>query len=117
MLSFFPRGVLDEILNLIESVSEDFPSYSFKAVLLKFIADGRGDESFFGAQNFTHWDYLPLIYKIMKKYIKSELEAFFLKPTANDQSNKSLLCCFKLISMGNLTLPQGYIRHKSLIKS
>ena len=28
MLSFFPRGVLDEILNLIESVSEDFPSYS-----------------------------------------------------------------------------------------
>ena len=27
MLSFSPRGVLDEILNLIESVSEDFPSY------------------------------------------------------------------------------------------
>ena len=29
MLSFFPRGVLDEILNLIESVSEGFPSYFF----------------------------------------------------------------------------------------
>ena len=29
MLSFFPRGVLGEILNLIESVSEEFPSYSF----------------------------------------------------------------------------------------
>ena len=28
MLSFFLRGVLDEILNLIESVSEGFPSYS-----------------------------------------------------------------------------------------
>ena len=27
MLSFFPRGVLDEILNLIESVSGSFPSY------------------------------------------------------------------------------------------
>ena len=27
MLSFFPRDVLDEILNLIESVSEGFPSY------------------------------------------------------------------------------------------
>ena len=26
---FFPRSVLDEILNLIESVSEGFPSYSF----------------------------------------------------------------------------------------
>ena len=31
-LSFFPRDVLDEILNLIESVSEDFPSYSFMAL-------------------------------------------------------------------------------------
>ena len=29
MLSFFPRDVLDEILNLIESVSEGFPSYSY----------------------------------------------------------------------------------------
>ena len=29
MLSFFPRGVLDEILNLIESVSEGFPSYPY----------------------------------------------------------------------------------------
>ena len=29
MLSFFPRGVLDEILNLIESVSEGFPSNSW----------------------------------------------------------------------------------------
>ena len=31
MLSFFPRGVLDEILNLIESVSEGFPSYSLRS--------------------------------------------------------------------------------------
>ena len=29
VLSFFPRGVFDEILNLIESVSEGFPSYSY----------------------------------------------------------------------------------------
>ena len=28
MLTFLPRGVLDEILNLIELVSEDFSSYS-----------------------------------------------------------------------------------------
>ena len=33
VLSFFPRDVLDEILNLIESVSEDFPSYSFKNIV------------------------------------------------------------------------------------
>ena len=32
VLSFFPRDVLDEILNLIESVSEDFPSYSYYGV-------------------------------------------------------------------------------------
>ena len=30
MLSFFPREVLDEILKLIESVSEGFPAYSSK---------------------------------------------------------------------------------------
>ena len=30
MLSFFPRDVLDEIWDLIESVSGGFPSYSFK---------------------------------------------------------------------------------------
>ena len=33
VLSFFPRDVLDEILNLIESVSEDFPSYSCSAAI------------------------------------------------------------------------------------
>ena len=34
VLSFFPRDVLDEILKLIESVSEDFPSYSCISELL-----------------------------------------------------------------------------------
>ena len=29
VLSFFPRDVLDETLNLIESVSEGFPTYSY----------------------------------------------------------------------------------------
>ena len=37
MLSFFPRGVLDEILNLIESVSEGFPSYSLVYTVLLFL--------------------------------------------------------------------------------
>ena len=35
MLSFFPRDVLGEILNLIESVSEGFPTYSW------FLCDSR----------------------------------------------------------------------------
>ena len=40
VLSFFPRDVLDEILNLIESVSEDFPSYSCLVVLYQFCSNG-----------------------------------------------------------------------------
>ena len=32
MLSFFQRDVLDEILDLIESVSEGFPTYSWKNI-------------------------------------------------------------------------------------
>ena len=32
VLSFFPRDVLDEILNLIGSVSEGFPSYSYMGI-------------------------------------------------------------------------------------
>ena len=28
VLSFFPRDILDEFLDLIESVSEGFPNYS-----------------------------------------------------------------------------------------
>ena len=36
VLSFFPRDVLDEILNLIESVSEDFPSYSYQVELTEY---------------------------------------------------------------------------------
>ena len=35
MLFFFPRDVLDEILNLIESVSEGFPSYSCQKFQLR----------------------------------------------------------------------------------
>ena len=38
MLSFFPRDVLDEVLNFIGSVSEGFPAYSFITIftLLSF---------------------------------------------------------------------------------
>ena len=41
MLSFFPRGVLDEILNLIESVSEGFPSYFSSAGASYNLDDSR----------------------------------------------------------------------------
>ena len=43
VLSFFPRDVLDEILNLIESVSEDFPSYfSTKYVIVNKLCTNEG---------------------------------------------------------------------------
>ena len=41
MLSFCPRGVLDEIWNLIESVSEDFPSYSCSCCYMVVRCDGQ----------------------------------------------------------------------------
>ena len=45
VLSFFPRDVLDEILNLIESVSEDFPSYSINIWTCVLGAEGAGEGS------------------------------------------------------------------------
>ena len=48
MVSFcavlFPRGVLDEILNLIESVSEGFSSYSYCAGLAWTVCTSFGFE-------------------------------------------------------------------------
>ena len=38
---FFPRGVLDGILNLIESVSEGFPSYSSRARIGEVCLEAR----------------------------------------------------------------------------
>ena len=47
MLSFFPRDVLDETLNLIESVSEGFPSYSYCLCVHSFVSlDGMYERHF-----------------------------------------------------------------------
>ena len=55
MLSFFPRGVLDEILNLIESVSEDFPSYStWLTGINTIIADGQISANSPFVEQFLH---------------------------------------------------------------
>ena len=48
VLSFFPRDVLDEILNLIESVSEDFPSYFY------FLSTARCNKQIIDI--ITHWN-------------------------------------------------------------
>ena len=41
MLSFSPRDVLDEILDLIESLSESFPTYFCVCAFLPFGVGGR----------------------------------------------------------------------------
>ena len=49
VLSFFPRDVLDEILNLIGSVSEGFPSYS-----CTLYSEERACKHFFPACQLKH---------------------------------------------------------------
>ena len=51
VLSFFPRDVLDEILNLIESVSEDFPSYSLYKIIKSTQNSLQTDLTFFPKTN------------------------------------------------------------------
>ena len=54
VLSFFPRDVLDEILNLIESVSEDFPSYSYSSIISTVFRYGS-----------SYWNILESFYIIL----------------------------------------------------
>ena len=58
MLSFFPRGVLDEILNLTESVSGGFPSYSYiyLYLIVKTKIYDKRDDFDFDIVNFPFLD-------------------------------------------------------------
>ena len=62
MLSFFQRGVLDEILNLIGSVSEEFPSYSFRKDHMKHFGLFSIDGTKFYLQHFNNF-----LFPILKK--------------------------------------------------
>ena len=63
MLSFFPRGVLDEILNLIESVSEGFLSYYWWLLfLLSFLKAYHAHfdlYTFFQTSSVENFEILP----------------------------------------------------------
>ena len=50
MLSFFPQDVLDEVLDLVESVSEGFPTYCFQVMSL---LDQLGFTYIWNSQNIT----------------------------------------------------------------
>ena len=71
MLSFFPRGVLDEILNLIESVSEEFPSYSCEHKNMFETGVVRANERQVSRQNK---DVLSIFYNL-KVYCEFSLES------------------------------------------
>ena len=61
MLSFFPRDVLGGILDLLESVSEGFPTYSKYNVALKtLVLRGPSEPEFYG----------DLVYKFRKLLVK-----------------------------------------------
>ena len=60
MLSFFPRGVLDEILNLIESVSEDFPSHSSTIKYLFYGAPSGSEPSLFFSNYLLGLEFKPV---------------------------------------------------------
>ena len=62
VLSFFPRDVLDEILKLIESVSEDFPSYScFLFIMTEdLFSDSNRNTLVFGDIQITIGFYRPI---------------------------------------------------------
>ena len=85
MLSFFPRDVLDEILNLIESVSEGFPSYSFIYFgHIETKLNAKGEEVFFCVQlqssvTYRSWpDTHGCFIKVFPRYIYSPLETVYL---------------------------------------
>ena len=78
VLSFFPRDVLDEILNLIESVSEDFPSYSF---LFKI---SRSQD--YKHVSFTHVPFVVSIKRQCQSYY--ELSTLFVKVTRPNTKKK-----------------------------
>ena len=96
MLSFFPRGVLDETLNLIESVSEGFPSYSSAGALYNlddssarvYCACSRCGYRLFGLfllLSFFSLLFLPLF---GRRLIKTEiLSQRAVKPQTTNQPN------------------------------
>ena len=72
VLSFFPRDVLDEILNLIESVSEDFPSYSSMWQTEIIITEEKQSEV------LRRYSLVALVYFIKPITNRFELSAFCL---------------------------------------
>ena len=81
MLSFFLRGVLDEILNLIESVSEEFPSYSYSFSVYYVILHAYKDVSFLAG------DILCIVHYCINDGIKRLWSRFSTAPSGPGNVN------------------------------
>ena len=76
VLSFFPRDVLDEILNLIESVSEDFPSYSSFKMKVWCVFSLKSPQRC-NPNDYTQYTIFNIKKKITLNYSKSAAMRFF----------------------------------------
>ena len=66
MLSFFPRDVLDEIWDLIESVSEGFPTYFCLTIPPVFIT-----LFFFNVKGTWFLTFFPVYFQFVIKHLQS----------------------------------------------
>ena len=71
MLSFFPRDVLDEIWDLIESVSEGFPSFSNTGHLHKRVKYTK--EKVLGLRPFQEYSLLSLSRYLHFGYLEEKI--------------------------------------------
>ena len=79
VLSFFPRDVLDEILNLIGSVSEGFPSYSYIIIYLRRACDFLRQSTIMTKIIYHHYFEKSIIAKIVEKlWLVGEWQSVFL---------------------------------------
>ena len=94
MLSFFPQVVLDEILNLIESVSEGFPTYSYHLDVF--------------AAHFLYGNYKqPQLLCCQPAEISSLMVPMATQTFFAILKNCNNFCDFLFASLNNATLPKG----------
>ena len=97
MPSFFPRDVLDEILSLIESVSEDFPTYSLENLSFDFTVIINLDAFNWGTLHFS----LCTKYFLLSKFY-TELVDYLLLQADNPRCNPYPCICLHFSNVSRL---------------
>ena len=91
MLSFHPRGVLDEILNLIESVSDVFPPTLKGLAEEVFSIQHYNKTQFQNAANFENalrffFIFIPLSEKFCCRNLNTSIKVFNMTGNSNKSS-------------------------------